>query len=160
MPLCLKKHFNIRWSLYILAISIQLLCTTCHCGNMCISVKMLKVPNKCRWALCHPLNNTNSYVGLWICSINTKMSLQSNQLPSTHTHGHKCARSHKQTKSSLSIAGRSPPRWSGWRGMKEREARTADVRPRFSQRLASEGKRWRGGGRRRGLNKQQKNDSH
>lgn len=73
---------------------------------------------------------------------------------SSNTHAH------TQTKSSLSIAGRSPPRWSGWRGMKEREPRTADVRPRFSQRLASEGKRWRGGGRRRGLNKQQKNDSH
>lgn len=156
MPL---KNISLLVEVYILAISVQLFYTICHCFNVCISVKMLKVPNS-RWALCHPLNNTNSYVGLRICSINTKMSLQSTQLPSTHTWPHKCARSRKQTKSSLSIAGRSPPRWSGWRGMKEREARTADVRPRFSQRLASEGKRWRGGGRRRGLNKQQKNDSH
>lgn len=53
-----------------------------------------------------------------------------------NTHAHKHA--HKQTKSSLSKAGRWPPRWSGWRGMKETEARTADVRPPFSQRLGSE----------------------
>lgn len=54
------------------------------------------------------------------------------------------AHAQKQTKSCLSIAGRSPPRWSGWRGMKEREARTADVRPRFLTKAGERGETMEG----------------
>lgn len=62
----------------------------------------------------------------------------------SNLHTHKHAHLYKQTKSSISIAGCSPPWWSGWSGMKAREARMADVRPRFVTKAGERGKTMEG----------------